>query len=964
MRLGVEAMPRERTLAQAAVPSPGRERRSAMAFGLASDDLASPLMPTCAELWPQKRRRFPLLPVLRSAAETAAPAREQRKTVTVLFCDVTGSTALGESTDPEALRALLARYFERMKGIVEAHGGTVEKFIGDAVMAVFGVPLVHEDDALRACRAAVEMRDAFCRSSASRPDRRQHRRGRHGHRRAARDRRRGQRCGAAGAGRGAGRGPDRRARRSRSCATRSYAEPVEPLTLKGKARAGSGVPADLGARARPRAAFATPMVGRETELSACATRSTRPCTTARASCSRCSARPAWASRGWRGVPRSVDAARRRGRCLSYGEGITYWPVVEIVKQLARCRRAMPADRCSRCSARPTSAPRRRRSPGRSASCSSSRRRSVRSSCVFDDLHWAEETFLDLVEHVADLSRDAPILLLCMARPELLEKRPAWGGGKLNATTVLLEPLDAAESGAARGRARRRRAGAAPSGSSRPPRATRSSSRRCSRSCATSGDDNVSVPPTIQALLAARLDQLDPAEREVLERGSVEGRRFHRSAVAGARERTSRVTPRLIALVRKDLVRPDKAAVPGRGRLPLPPPADPRRGLRRPAQGGPRRPARALRALARGAWRGSRRARRDPGLPPRAGGALQGRARAAGSRRSPNVPPSGSPPRAAARCGAATIAPRRRCSSARSLSSVRSGFDVHLEVDLAAGSRSRPSTGRGDRDDAAAARGRGRGQCGELLGRVVSARHRLEFEDTVDELDALTRQALPLLEEADDHAGLAHVWIALGEAANHRGDWDETTRGASVPSSMRGGPDSRCSRSAPSGVRFVLGSEPRRALAQARRAVAGSHRTPVSAQPGQASGDARSACGGVAARAAGERATARAHRRRTWRELPRRDRDVGRRRRGRCRLPACLLRPARGASPPEQPLDVRAVFGPLALRPQPLRRGGAARRARPRPRSRARSLHAGALEAGTGARPRLSRTACRGRGARP
>ena len=91
----------------------------------------------------------------------APTAREQRKTVTVLFCDVTGSTALGESTDPEALRALLARYFERMKGIVESHGGTVEKFIGDAVMAVFGVPHVHEDDALRAVRAGCEMRDAL-----------------------------------------------------------------------------------------------------------------------------------------------------------------------------------------------------------------------------------------------------------------------------------------------------------------------------------------------------------------------------------------------------------------------------------------------------------------------------------------------------------------------------------------------------------------------------------------------------------------------------------------------------------------------------------------------------------------------------------------------------------------------------------------------------------------------------------
>src|SRR5205809_4168498 len=84
----------------------------------------------------------------------------QRKTVTVLFCDVVGSTSLGESVDPEALQGLLARYFERMKAIVEGHGGTVEKFIGDAVMAVFGVPAAHEDDALRALRAAAEMRDA------------------------------------------------------------------------------------------------------------------------------------------------------------------------------------------------------------------------------------------------------------------------------------------------------------------------------------------------------------------------------------------------------------------------------------------------------------------------------------------------------------------------------------------------------------------------------------------------------------------------------------------------------------------------------------------------------------------------------------------------------------------------------------------------------------------------------------
>ncbi len=100
---------------------------------------------------------------------------ERRKVVTVLFCDLVGSTALGEQTDPEALRALLGRYFERMSGIVESHGGTVEKFIGDAVLAVFGVPLVHEDDALRACRAAVEMRDALPALGIRGPDRCEHR---------------------------------------------------------------------------------------------------------------------------------------------------------------------------------------------------------------------------------------------------------------------------------------------------------------------------------------------------------------------------------------------------------------------------------------------------------------------------------------------------------------------------------------------------------------------------------------------------------------------------------------------------------------------------------------------------------------------------------------------------------------------------------------------------------------------
>ena len=170
-----------------------------------------------------------------SFAVALAGTKEQRKTVTVLFCDVTGSTALGEALDPERLRALLARYFERMKAIVERHGGSVEKFIGDAVMAVFGVPVLHEDDALRAVRAAVEMRDALPELGLRGADRRDDRRGGDGDGGAAGDRRCGERGGAVGAGGAAGRGADRASRRSRSFGDAAEVEPVEPLELKGKA---------------------------------------------------------------------------------------------------------------------------------------------------------------------------------------------------------------------------------------------------------------------------------------------------------------------------------------------------------------------------------------------------------------------------------------------------------------------------------------------------------------------------------------------------------------------------------------------------------------------------------------------------------------------------------------------------------------------------------------------------------
>src|SRR5437867_2773958 len=380
------------------------------------------------------------------AAALTAPAapREQRKVVTVLFCDVTGSTALGEKLDPETLRALLARYFERMKAIVERHGGSVEKFIGDAVMAVFGVPVLHEDDALRAVRAAVEMRDAFPELGV--------------------EGRIGVMTGEVVTGTeerlATGDAVNVAARLEQAAQpgeiligeqtlrlTRDVVEveEVEPLQLRGKSEpvvahrlvslhGEEGVSRRLGA----------PMVGREREQRLLASVWERVVSE--------SACQLFTILGPAGVGKSRLAAEflaslgdavvvGRGRCLPYGEGITYWPVVEVVKQLPATEVDPVADETLRALV------------GDAQIVTSSEEiawafrkllEAVASEqplvCVLDDLHWGEETCLDLVEHVADLARDAPILLLCMARPELLDRRSGWGGGKVNATTVLLEPL--------------------------------------------------------------------------------------------------------------------------------------------------------------------------------------------------------------------------------------------------------------------------------------------------------------------------------------------------------------------------------------------------------------------------------------------------------------------------------------------------------------------------------------------
>jgi predicted ATPase len=257
-----------------------------------------------------------------------------------------------------------------------------------------------------------------------------------------------------------------------------------------------------------------------------------------------------------------DTVVVRGRCLPYGEGITYWPVVEVVKQL-------PERQLERGAAAALDA----LLGGETVSTSSEEiawafRKLLETVatetpvvCVFDDVHWGEETFLDLVEHVADLSRDAPILLLCMARPELLDLRTGWAGGKVNATSVLLEPLAPEEtvrlieSLAHLGDDMRIRILDAAEGN---PLFV----EEMVALVGASGGGEVTVPPTIQALLAARLDQLDASERGVLERGAIEGRIFHRGAVQALAPDEPQLMARLTSLVRKELVRPDTAQLPG------------------------------------------------------------------------------------------------------------------------------------------------------------------------------------------------------------------------------------------------------------------------------------------------------------------------------------------------------------------------------------------------------------------
>ncbi len=475
--------------------------------------------------------------LLLEVAPLARPAMQFRRLVTILFVDVVESMALAEALDPEALGRVLQSYFETVSAAIVRHGGTVEKFAGDAVMAAFGIPISHEDDALRAARAALDIRVGIVALNEQLAQ--QHE--------VALEVRIGIESGevvatptearqrlvtgeavgiaakleaAAGAdeiviGALAARLIDHVAR----------LEPLGPLEIKGKR---DPVHAFRLLEVTPVApAFErrldAPLVGRKRELAAL-----------RRSLKRAvdggSARVAVAI-GPPGVGKSRLAAEltRRakgvttlwGRCLSYGDGITYWPLREALEGAeASAERdavlaALDADT-------PPPAPELAWLFRQFCEASARKKPLV---LVFDDVHWAEPTFLELVEHLADKGT-AAISVVCLAREELLEERPTFLEGRANVDTIVLDGLSVDETDALL-----EGLGGATLESDQRARIAETAEgnplflEQLLALALEGGLAERALPETIQALLAARLDRLGPGERAVLERGAVVGKEF-------------------------------------------------------------------------------------------------------------------------------------------------------------------------------------------------------------------------------------------------------------------------------------------------------------------------------------------------------------------------------------------------------------------------------------------------------
>ena len=523
--------------------------------------------------------------------------RRERKVVTVVFCDLVGFTARAESMDPEDVEALLRPYHERVRAELERHGGTVEKFIGDAVMALFGAPTAHEDDPERAVRAALAIREFALEdelelrvgittgealvSLDARPD--------------------------AGEGMASGDVVNTAARLQSAApvngviadettyrATRAVIEyePAEPIEAKGKTepiavweaqdvRARRGVDVAHGRRSE--------LVGRDQELSVLRDAFNRVRSSRTSQLVTLVGIPGIGkSRLVHELFRIVEndpelVTWRQGRCLAYGDGVTLWALGEIVKAQAGIHEQDPPE---------VATAKIRSSAGEAVSDSADapwvesnllaliglasesdlggdRRGQAFAAwrryfegmaeqrplvLVFEDLHWADESLLDFVDELVDWLTDVPLLVVGTARPELLERRPGWGGGKLNTTTLALRPLSDTDTAlllaqllerpvldAGEQQALLERAGG------NPLYAEQFADLFLERGAS----EDLALPETLQGIIAARLDGLPRSEKELLKDAAVVGKIFWIGSLSREAEQASAT---LHSLERKGFVR--------------------------------------------------------------------------------------------------------------------------------------------------------------------------------------------------------------------------------------------------------------------------------------------------------------------------------------------------------------------------------------------------------------------------